>query len=48
MEMEMWSQKSTPPNRGLEVLPTPGLVYSLSDLPWQRKHWGNHQQHCAL
>lgn len=22
-----------------------GCTQSVSDLPWQRKHWGNHQQH---
>lgn len=47
-EMEMWSQKSTPFPRGLKLLSTPGPAHSLPDLPWQRKLWGDHQQHRAL
>lgn len=47
-EMEMWSRKSTPFTRGLKLLSTPGPAHSLSDLPWQRKLWGDHQQHRAL
>lgn len=47
-EMEIWSQKSTPFTRGLKLLSTPGPAHSLSDLPWQRKLWGDHQQHRAL
>lgn len=46
-EMEIWSQKSTPFTHGLKFFPTRGPACSLSDLSWQRKHWGNHQQHCA-